>query len=288
MADVVICFATDAEAVAGRLAGALSHAGYSIWSEEGASPEGIADRIGDVDAAIVLWSPAARASDWTRAEANYARGQKKLVQASIDPEPPPMPFHPAAVAPLAGWEGEPDHPGWRRIEAEVEGLCGRRRSSAATTASAPARAAPPVRVREREGRGPPMTLLAILFLLVVAAGAFFWMRSGPPHGSEEPEPAKQAAAPQPKPAAPQRTFAGPPPAVLPPPGAFEPGQPEFENPEFEAPEPPAAEPPRPAPRASGPRINRRNAENMRLFCQRAGRGTPQCRTFQRQLRNQSR
>ena len=63
MADLVICYAGDAEAVAGRLAGALSRAGYAIWSEEGASPEGIADRIGEVDAAIVLWSPAARASD---------------------------------------------------------------------------------------------------------------------------------------------------------------------------------------------------------------------------------
>ena len=118
--------------------------------------------------------------------------------------------------------------------------------------------------------------------LVVAAGAFFWMRSGPPYGSQEPEPAKQAAAPPPKPVAPERTFPSSPPSVLPP-DAFEPLAPEAEEPE-----PPAAEPPRPAARPSGPRINRRNAENMRLFCERAGRGTPQCRTFQRQLRNQSR
>ncbi len=39
-------------------------------------------------------------------------------------------------------------------------------------------------------------------------------------------------------------------------------------------------------RPKGPRINRNNSENMRLFCAGAGAGTPQCRTFQRQIRNQ--
>lgn len=41
-------------------------------------------------------------------------------------------------------------------------------------------------------------------------------------------------------------------------------------------------------RPTGPRINRRNSENMRLFCANAGAGTPQCRTFARQVRNQAR
>jgi hypothetical protein len=45
---------------------------------------------------------------------------------------------------------------------------------------------------------------------------------------------------------------------------------------------------RPAPSPSGGRINRRNSRTMRLFCERAGRGTPQCREFQRRLRSQSR
>lgn len=41
-------------------------------------------------------------------------------------------------------------------------------------------------------------------------------------------------------------------------------------------------------RPTGPRINRANSENMRLFCQNAGRGTPQCRRFSQQVRNQQR
>jgi len=43
--------------------------------------------------------------------------------------------------------------------------------------------------------------------------------------------------------------------------------------------------PRREPRPRGPRINRRNSEAMIAFCQGAGRGTSQCRTFERRLRN---
>ena len=38
-------------------------------------------------------------------------------------------------------------------------------------------------------------------------------------------------------------------------------------------------------RPTGPRINRRNSENMRLFCAGPGKGTPPCRVFQQRLRN---
>lgn len=122
MADVVLCFASDGEAVAGRLAGLLTREGYVLWTEEEAATP-ITDRIADVRAAIVLWSPAARASEWVRAEANYARGQQKLIQAALDEEPPPMPFKGAESAPLAGWAGEEDHPGLRRIRSELQGMC---------------------------------------------------------------------------------------------------------------------------------------------------------------------
>lgn len=46
--------------------------------------------------------------------------------------------------------------------------------------------------------------------------------------------------------------------------------------------------PTPAPKAQRPRprpsrVNRANSANMRAFCQNAGRGTPQCRQFRRDL-----
>ncbi len=46
---------------------------------------------------------------------------------------------------------------------------------------------------------------------------------------------------------------------------------------------PKATPPRPRP-VRRSRINRANSANMRAFCQNAGRGTPQCRAFTRELR----
>ena len=274
MADIVLCFSGDGEALAGRLAGALTRHGYRIWSEEEGAGAPITDRIAAVRAAIVLWSPAARASEWVRAEANYARGQNKLVQASLDHSPPPMPFDRTSVAPLDGWAGEPDHPGWRRILAAVQAL------SPPSAPPAPKPPPPPARPAQRGRSG--IAVAAILFLLLAAFGAFFWMRSGPPYGAED-LPAAEAPRPRAEPA--EAPPAAPPVAELPM------AEPSFAEPLPERPEaadeaPPSTAPVRPAPRPPGPRINRDNAANMRLFCERAGRGTPECRRFQQRLRSQ--
>lgn len=282
MADIVISYAGDGERVAGQLAGALAHRGYRIWSEaEAGGP--IAERVAQARAAVILWSPAARASDWVRAEANFARGQSKLVQASIDEAPPPMPFDAAAAAPLAGWNGEPDHPGWKRIEAEVAALCGPGAAAATPRAPPAPRTAPiprpaaPVAARGGGGRGL-IGVMGVLFLLLAGVGTFLWMRSGPPYSKVEPPPPAAS-----RPAA--TTVPRAPAALPPPPPPVEPMPAEEPMAEPPAPEPePPAPQSRPEPRPTGPRINRRNSENMRLFCERAGRGTPQCRDFQRRLR----
>ena len=49
-------------------------------------------------------------------------------------------------------------------------------------------------------------------------------------------------------------------------------------------ETPKATPQRPRPVRRRSRVNRANSANMRAFCQNAGRGTPQCRAFARELR----
>lgn len=296
MADLVICYSRDGEAVASRLAGALKAEGFSLWSEGEASAP-ITDRIEEVKAAIVIWSDAARSSDWTRAEANYARGQKKLVQISADDQPPPMPFDPNKALSLAGWSGEQDHPGWQKVKSQVEALVSPFR---------PAMVAPAVPAPRRREPPPPQRrggLRVALVLIAVAAaiGAFLWMRSGPPFGRTPapialPKTPEQPRLPEAPPLLPPPTLVqtenevGPAPEEAPAPATpVTPAAGLSLKPEpVEArpsPPPPVA---RPAPRPSGPRINRRNSENMRLFCQRAGRGTPQCRTFQRQLRNQQR
>ena len=290
MAAVVICYARDGEAIASRLAGALAAEGFRIWTEEGAGAP-ITDRVDEVQAAVVVWSAAARLSDWTRAEANYARGQKKLVQVSIDRDPPPLPFDAKSATSLADWSGEADHSGWQKVKAEVMALAPVPRPAMAAPAVAapahPPRRRPPPPPRRRRGLGLALVLIA----LAAALAAFFWMRSGPPFGRQP--------APIPLPKAATEPQIRELPELFPPPEDAPAGNEVAPVLEEEPPVEPAAEPPaearpetrpeaRPVPRPSGPRINRRNSENMRLFCERAGRGTAQCRAFQRQLRNQQR
>jgi len=263
MVDVVICYAREDGALARQLAGAVARLGHRLWSEDEADGD-VTDRIGAAKAAIVLWSQAAAASDWVRAEANYARGQNKLIQASADDAPPPLPFRAADIVPLAGWRGEETHPGWRRIRARLEALCGAPAASRPVRAGAAAPAAP---AAHRRGGGL-LVLITLAFLAAVGLATFVWMRGLAPTA------APRQAAPPPPMASP----AAPAPALPPPTAAPEPSPPEPDAGPVEAPPPPPI----------GPRINRRNAENMRLFCERAGRGTPQCRTFERQLRNQRR
>ena len=77
--------------------------------------------------------------------------------------------------------------------------------------------------------------------------------------------------------------AAPPVTTAMPGAATVPGQPMTANatPAADAPKAAAQRPRPPRPRS---RINRANSANMRAFCQNAGRGTPQCRAFTRELR----
>ena len=288
VADVVLCFSSDGTKAAGLIAARLAARGYRIWSEDQADAGPIADRIAAVRAAVVLWSGGSRASEWVKAEANFARGQGKLVQAALDEAAPPLPFDSRAAIPLAGWTGDEAHPAWRRLLAELERIAPVAASvpapAAAPEAKRPAAVAPPAPRPVRRGRSG-LVAAGLLFLLLVAAGAFLWMRSGPPYGSDAGPDANSVVA---------VTKTGPPPpASGPAPADLTPESTPFAEPMAE-PSPAVPPPggtsaqPSPPPRPSGPRINRRNSENMRLFCERAGRGTPECRRFQQQLRRQGR
>ena len=276
MADVILCYASEDAVIAARLAAAVAERGYSLWSEdeltEGSGAD-ITDRISPAKAAIVIWSEAAAASEWVRAEANFARGQRKLIQASIDDRPPPLPFRPADMVSIADWRGDEAHPGWRRISAGLEALCGPAPAGKAASPG-PARAvASPSRAPSPPGRsrGWLVAGLTLALLAAVALATFVWMRGLAPV-------ARQGQAP---PVAASDDPVTPAPAAAPKAAAPEAG-PLLE--ETLLPEPPTSGTEPPPPRPTGPRISRENSQNMRLFCERAGRGTPQCRTFARQLR----
>ena len=128
MADVFISYSRDDPAAVRALAEAVAREGYSVWWDEALPPhlsygDVIADEIGTAKAAIVVWSEAAFASQWVRAEADVARNQKKLVQTSLDGRMPPMPFNQLQFVSIGDWRGEADHPGWLRVKESLAALC---------------------------------------------------------------------------------------------------------------------------------------------------------------------
>lgn len=398
MADVVISYSRENEATARLLAETLAKDGYDVWRDESAVPsaagaDAIAEQIGRAGAVVVLWSESASASEWVRAEANVARGMKKLVHASADDQPPPIPFDPTQAASISTWLGEPDHPGWQQIRSGVIALCGTSHSEKTVLAMPPAPAPPatpeptpvaavqtpapavapeaaaapqpapvsspqPAPAQAGRRKGGLIAALVILLALLGGGGYWAWQQGliaipGAGGGSAPADGLTSALPPGPgAPSAPAtETAQAPAPVPMPQPtmptNETTPADEQFTQESVvrntegfafvrSAPggegltiarinagevfttypqqgewwrvrtasgatgymaassiraraavqaEARAAEQRR---RPTGPRINRANSENMRLFCQNAGQGTPQCRRFRQQVRNQRR
>jgi hypothetical protein len=129
MVDVFISYSRkDRDAVA-QLAQAVTAAGYDVWWDKELPPhknygDVITEKISEARAAIVVWSQDSVQSEWVRAEADFARGQKKLVQTALDQAMPPMPFNQIQYAQLGDWKGEDEHGGWSKVRASLAELCG--------------------------------------------------------------------------------------------------------------------------------------------------------------------
>lgn len=193
MVDVFISYSRTNEGVVARLAEAVKAEGYSVWWDAELPPhlsygDVITEKIGQAKAAIVVWSRAAAASEWVRAEADVARNQKKLIQVSVDDAMPPLPFNQIQFAPIGDWQGEPDHFGWRKVKASLTALCGARGEGAATPVPPPLRPAAPPPPPAPSPLPPPAAparsnllvpaLLGLLVLLVGAAVYLLLVRDG--------------------------------------------------------------------------------------------------------------
>jgi len=181
--DVFISYSRADVDVVRRIAQAVAREGYSVWWDADLPPhraygDVITEEIGGAKAAIVVWSKTAAASEWVRAEADVARNQKKLIQTSIDGVMPPMPFNQIQFASLEDWQGEPDHPGWRKVRASLSILCGgpdggesQRAASPAPVVPPPVPAAPPPRQKLAKASRGPMVVIGVLVLLLLAGAA---------------------------------------------------------------------------------------------------------------------
>lgn len=152
MADVFISYARSTARIAKAANDALSGDGFSVWMDEElpanrAYADVISERLDEAKAVLVLWSKEAAASHWVRSEANRARENGTLVQASVDGTLPPMPFDQIQCADLQRWRGNPDAPQWRKLLADIAELTGSDQPQVGRPAR-PTRAGPPVSRRQ--------------------------------------------------------------------------------------------------------------------------------------------
>lgn len=130
MVDVFISYSRRDRQKVALIARAIEAEGYKVWWDAELPPhqsygDVITAKIGEAKAAIVVWSGDAVQSEWVRAEADMARNQRKLIQTALDQVMPPLPFNQIQFAEIGDWNGEPDHPGWRKVLLSLADLCNR-------------------------------------------------------------------------------------------------------------------------------------------------------------------
>ena len=144
--DVFISYARSTASQAQAIAEALRALGYGVWRDDELPAhrpyaEVIEERLRAAKAVVVVWSADAVKSEWVQSEADRARTAHKLVQLSVDGASLPMPFDRIQCADLAGWIGDADAPGWRRVLSSVADLVSPGVQQGAETLPRPALAA---------------------------------------------------------------------------------------------------------------------------------------------------
>jgi adenylate cyclase len=127
MSEVFISYARETADQAHRVAEALRALGYGVWRDDEipahrAYADVIEERLKAAKAVLVVWSAEAARSEWVRSEAERARADRKLVQLSLDGTRLPMPFDQIQCAELAGWTGDLEAPGWKKVVGSIAAL----------------------------------------------------------------------------------------------------------------------------------------------------------------------
>lgn len=125
MSDIFISYARSDAKRAREIADRLTALGYAVWRDDALPAhrnyaEVIQERIDQARAVLVLWSAEAVRSQWVRSEANRAREQAKLVQASLASVIPPMPFDQIQCAELS----DGNDAGWLKVVESLDALVG--------------------------------------------------------------------------------------------------------------------------------------------------------------------
>lgn len=168
MADVFLSYAREDTVRAEQVAKGLTAAGLNVfWDNE--IPPGttwadyIEQKLTQSKALIVLWSEHSTKSQWVREEARMGRDKGVLIPVSIDSAQPPFGFGEVQAANLANWNGEADHPNWRRFVDAVQNAA-RQERPAPQPAPLPRTAQPPATPPQQQSgwSAPPPQAAAAL------------------------------------------------------------------------------------------------------------------------------
>ncbi|MEA3010908.1 MAG: hypothetical protein QOJ91_2600 [Sphingomonadales bacterium] len=313
MADVVIIRSPDKETAAARLATSLAAAGYDVGALEVEDPARLVEAVEGctADAAILIWSRSLVFHVLHSGELPRIRQLRNLIEVSADGITPPSRVDDSRVVLISGWRGQPFHPGWQRLQAELKRLGGSPRSIAETpraaAAASNAHSQPAASAAPRGPARPPLRLLlggaAAVAAVGAVLGAVSWSGDRAPEDRPRQEVSRpRAAAPivtqapvetATRPASEPAAEASPPPLPDPAPAPEVPAPGPVKPPPKGLREHPVVRPARPAGDAAGPsakageskKYSRKNSKIMRQFCERSGRSTPQCKTFLRSVGN---
>lgn len=210
MAEVFLSYAREDRARAELVARGLAAAGVEVfWDNEIPPGQTWADyietKLAQCKALIVLWSETSTKSQWVREEARLGRDKGVLIPAMIDVCQAPFGFGEVQAANLADWNGEAEHPTWRRFVEAVRTANNNpapSRPAPQAAMSAPPRAA--AAPREERKKGVPVWIWVVgsVVATVVALGIYgSTLPSTPAASNPTPDkPANEAPAPAPTPA----------------------------------------------------------------------------------------
>src|SRR5688572_21500663 len=129
MVDVRLLYPSDKYEPAVRLAEAIAAAGYSVEREALAQSRAfprLAAEAGKATVLLLIWSRGLVTAAMASSGLAEARRHPNLVEVSVDGIEPAFGGEGSPVVLLCGWRGQPFHPGWQRILAEIKRLSGAR------------------------------------------------------------------------------------------------------------------------------------------------------------------
>jgi len=201
MADVFLSYAREDLARAQQVASGLQANGLDVfWDSEippGATwADHIEMKLSQCKALVVLWSAESTKSQWVREEARMGRDKGVLIPVMIDNVPAPFGFGEVQAADLSTWNGEAEHPAWRRFVDAVRQFAAS--APAPKPMGAPARAHAPTAAPAAEKKRAPVWawVLAAVVGTVIVLGVIGAMMPSQPTQQAQITPAPQPFAGQ--------------------------------------------------------------------------------------------